>query len=48
MTRISRFSTILAATGLLAAAAIILMVVGMNRGAPGGDLAYASESRRRL
>ena len=38
-----RFSTILAATGLLAAAAVLLMVVGMNRGAPGGERAYASD-----
>ena len=42
MTRISRFPTILAAAGLLAAAAVLLMVVGMNHGAPGGELAYAS------
>ena len=38
-----RFSTILAATGLLAAAAVLLMVVGVNRGAPGGERAYASD-----
>ena len=38
-----RFSTILAATVLLAAAAVLLMVVGMNRGAPGGEPAFASD-----
>ena len=38
-----RFSTILAATGLLAVAAVLLMVVGMNRGAPSGERAYASD-----
>ena len=38
-----RFSTILAATGLLAAAAVLLMVVGMNRGGPSGERAYASD-----
>ena len=38
-----RISTILAATALLAAAAVLLMVVGMNRGAPGGERAYASD-----
>ena len=43
MTRISRFSAILGATVLLAAAAVLLMVVGMNRGAPGGERAYASD-----
>ena len=43
MTRISRFSAILAATALLAAAAVLLMVGGMNRGAPGGERAYASD-----
>ena len=43
MTRISRFSTILAATAVLAAAAVLLMVVGMNRGAPSGDLAHAAD-----
>ena len=43
MTRISRFSAILGATVLLAAAAVLLMVVGMNRGEPGGELAYASD-----
>ena len=43
MTRISRFSTILAATVVLAAAAVLLMVVGMNRGAPSGDLAHAAD-----
>ena len=43
MTRTSRFSTILAATVLLAAAAVLLMVVGMNRGEPGGERAYASD-----
>ena len=43
MTRISRFSTILAATAVLAVAAVLLMVVGMNRGAPGGERAYASD-----
>ena len=50
MTRISRFSAILAATAVLAAAAVLLMVVGMNRGAPSGDLAHAADpgaSRRR-
>ena len=43
MTRISRFSTILGATVLLAAAAVLLMVVGMNRGESGGERAYASD-----
>ena len=43
MTGTSRFPTILAATAVLAAAAIILMVVGMNRGAPSGDVAHASD-----
>ena len=43
MTRISRFSTILATTAVLAAAAVLLMVVGMNRGAPSGDLAHAAD-----
>ena len=43
MTRPSRFSAILGATVLLAAAAVLLMVVGMNRGAPGGERAYASD-----
>ena len=38
-----RISTILAATALLAAAAVLVMVVGMNRGAPGGERAYASD-----
>ena len=43
MTGTSRFPTILAATVLLAAAAVLLMVVGMNRGAPSGDVAHASD-----
>ena len=43
MTRTSRFPTILATAGLLAAVAVLLMVVGMNHGAPGGELAYASD-----
>ena len=43
MTRSPRFSTILAATALLAAAAVLLMMVGINRGEPGGELAYASD-----
>ena len=38
-----RISTILAATVLLAAATVLLMVVGVNRGAPGGERAYASD-----
>ena len=42
MSIISRFSTI-AAMALLAAAAILVMMVGMNRGAPGGERAYASD-----
>ncbi len=36
-----RFSTILAATALLAAAAVLVMMAGMDRGSPGGDVAYA-------
>ena len=43
MTRISHFSTIPAATAVLAVAAVLLMVVGMNRGAPNGDLAHAAD-----
>ena len=43
MTGTSRSPTILAATVLLAAAAVLLMVVGMNRGAPSGDVAHASD-----
>ena len=42
MTR-SRFSTILAATALLAAAAVLVIMVGMDRGSPGGDVARASD-----
>ena len=38
-----RISTILAATALLAAAAVLVVVVGMNRGAPSGDVAHASD-----
>ena len=43
MKGIPRISTILAATILLAAGAVLLMVVGMNRGTPGGDVAHASD-----
>ena len=43
MTGTRRLPTMLAATGLLAAAAVLLIVVGMDRGAPGGELAYASD-----
>ena len=42
MTLTRRSSTILAVTVLLAAAAVLVMIVGMNRGAPGGEWAYAS------
>ncbi len=38
-----RFSTILAATVLLAAAAVLAIMVGMNSGSPGGDVAHASD-----
>ena len=43
MTLTRRSSTILAVTVLLAAAAVLVMIVGMNRGAPGGERAYASD-----
>ena len=38
-----RFSTILAATALLIAAGVVLIVVGMNGASPGGEPAYASD-----
>ncbi len=38
-----RFPTILAAVVLLASGAALLMVVGVNRGAPGAEPAYASD-----
>ena len=41
MSRSTRFSTILAAATLLAAAAVLAIMVGSDRGAPGGDVAYA-------
>ena len=43
MTLTRRSSTILAVTVLLAAAAVLVMIVGMNWGAPGGERAYASD-----
>ena len=42
MSRILRFPTIAAVTALLAAAAVLVMMVGMDRGTP-GDVAYASD-----
>ena len=43
-----RFSTTLAATALLAAVAVLVMMAGMDRGAPGGDVAYASDPQAGL
>ena len=43
MTGTLRLPTILAATVLLTAAAVVLIVVGMNRSAPGGERAFASD-----
>ncbi len=39
----SRLSIMLAATALLGTAAVLLAVVGLNLGAPGGEPAYASD-----
>ena len=41
MAKIRRFPAILAGTALLTAAAVLVMVMGMNRGGPSGERAYA-------
>ena len=43
-----RFSTTLAATALLAAVAVLVMMAGMDQSAPGGDVAYASDPQAGL
>ena len=43
MAKIRRFPAILAGTALLTAAAVLVMVMGMNRGGPSGERAYASD-----
>ena len=43
MSGILRFSTIVAAVALLVAAAVMVVIVGMDRGSSGGDVAHASD-----
>ena len=43
MAKIRRIPAILAGTALLTAAAVLVMVMGMNRGGPSGERAYASD-----
>ena len=43
MSGILRFLTIAAAVALLAAAAVLVIMVGMDRRSPGGDVAHASD-----